>query len=134
MADGLIAVTTIFAFLSTSATLAVTVSKFVRDVRSAPGKFKRLFTEIVVLRDVVDECYGILDRSDAPRHVRDSLISCFESGKEVEALAHQFDKGITSGGSQLRASVKLVLKDDELTKTAAVFRERVVLLRDMCSE
>ncbi|KAL8742249.1 MAG: hypothetical protein Q9190_005240 [Brigantiaea leucoxantha] len=122
------------ALISTSATLTVTLSKFVTSVRSAPAKFRRLVTEILVLQDVVDECHEVLGRVEAPRHVRESLISCFETGQEVEKLARSASKNMNADRRPLIEAVKLVLRDDELTRAAAVFRERVVLLRDMCSE
>ena len=134
MADGLVVATTLLALISTTATLSVTLSKLVTNVRGAVDKFERLMIEIVVLRDVVYECHEILDRVEAPRHVRESLISCFELGREVEQQAHNASEGINSGRHHLKVAIRLVLHDDKLTKAAAVFRERVVLLRDMCSE
>ena len=134
MANTLITVTTILALLSTSATLSVTSRKFYTNVRGAHEKYIRLWTEILVLRDVVDECHGVLDRVEAPQHVRESLISCFEMGEKVAKLAHEASEGIDSGRSRIMVAIQLVTRDDELTKTAAIFRERVVLLRDMCSE
>ena len=136
MADGIILVTSLFALVSTSTSLLVTASKFTTNVRNAPTKHKRLLAEIHVLRDVVDECHEVLGRVKAPQHVRESLISCFDMGKEVAELLYKARGGapISFDTLPLKEAVRLVLRDDELTKAAAVFRERVVLLRDMCSE
>ena len=124
----------ILALVSTSATLTTTISQYITRLRGAKEKFKRLQTEILVLQDVVYECHQALDVAEAPPHVRESLISCFDEGQEVVALAERASRGMGDRKQSLWTVFRLIHNDDELTKTAAIFRERVALLRDMCSE
>lgn len=94
MASTLIVTTSVLALISTTAILTVTLSKFRTGVKNAPKKYKRLWTEILVLQNVVYECHEILDQVEAPQHVRESLISCFEAGEEVERLAQSASQGL----------------------------------------
>ena len=134
MADPLTTVIVALALISTSTSLAVTISKFIAGVRNAPKKYRRLWTEVLVLREIVDECHQILDRVKVPKHVWESLISCFEMGQEVEDLLHKAQGHIDPDRQRIMVAIRLVLRGDELTKAATIFRERVVLLRDICSE
>lgn len=114
MAESLIVTTSVLALISTSASLGVTLSKLYRNVRGAPEKLQRLFREIAVLRDVVDECHEVLDRSEAPRYVRESMISCFELGEEVVRVAQIVSRGVEGNGRQkYMAAIRLALRDDE---------------------
>ena len=134
MADTLIAATSILALLSTSTTLIVTLSKFAKHVREAPDKYTRLVTEMEILRDVIDECHEVVHDTQAPRHVREVLISCFDMGEKFRSMLHAFREDKHSRFPRTLMAIRLVLHDEELTNTAVTFREKAVLLRDICSE
>ena len=139
--DAAIAIISKFAELIVKFTLAALLGGFttrsilrvLTKVKRADEMFLRLWTEIDVLRKVVDECHEALDRLEAPAHVRHSIITCFEARERMERLARSAIRNKAPGTSRWNR-IRLVVIEKELTEYVATFRARVVLLRDMCSE
>ena len=97
------------------------------------------------MRGVVDECYRTIDEGpiDAPLHVRDLLLAAFEQGMEVEELAVKAWDAVsgaqtTSFSTRIFSRAKsmyfIIRSERALTSAVAVFRDKVGLLRDACSE
>lgn len=112
-----------------------------RDITRAPAAHDLLLRDVAFLRDIVDECTHTLDGlSQVPVHIRQTLISCFEAGEKVHALLKMRKLVPPRVGDEIFPrwvhAFKLYTysRKKDLAGEVNQFRERVHLLRDMCSE
>ncbi|KAL1875248.1 hypothetical protein Daus18300_003319 [Diaporthe australafricana] len=106
-----------------------------------PHRIRILLNEISALRGVVDECYETVNDGpvQAPPHVKELLITCFEQGKEVEAFIERAAESRQQLSSTMLSRLKMMSfilssQGKQLDSSVAVFRDKVVILRDACSE
>ncbi|KAH6990123.1 hypothetical protein EDB80DRAFT_165068 [Ilyonectria destructans] len=141
MESTLVVTTSILALASTSGALTTSLLSLKRDLTRAPAAHYSLLREVAVLRDIVDECTHTLDGlSQVPVHIRQTLISCFEAGEKVHILL-EMRKFVSPrvGAADFPGwlpAFKLYTysREKDLAGEVSQFRERVYLLRDMCSE
>lgn len=135
--DPLIVTTSVLALVSTTASVVTNAFSLRGNVSRADRIFESLENEVAILREVVEECYNTLeDISESPLHVRRTLISCFEAGQEVESVMHESPRPTARGSLGVIQQWRLYQfsKDRDLNGMVSTFRQRVYLLRDMCSE
>lgn len=137
----LVVTTSILALVSTSGALTTSLLSLKGDLTRAPAAHYSLLREVAVLRDIVDECTHTLDGlSQVPVHIRQTLISCFEAGEKVHALLEMRKfvpprVGAADFPGWLPAfKLYTYSRKKDLAGEVSQFRERVYLLRDMCSE
>lgn len=106
-----------------------------------PHRIELLLNEVMALRGVVDECHETIIGGpvQAPPHVKELLITCFEQGKEVEKGIEKAAESIRNLSSTMLSRLKMVFfilssQGKELDSSVAVFRDKVGILRDACSE
>lgn len=97
--------------------------------------------EVSALRGVVDECYETVTGGpvQAPPHVKELLIACFEQGREVETVIERAAESRRNLSSTVLSRLKMLFfilssQGKELDSSVAVFRDKVGILRDACSE
>jgi hypothetical protein len=135
--------------VSTAYSLATSVVGPVSDLVRAsvifPRKIELLRHEVGAMRGVVDECYRTIDEGpiEAPPHVRDLLVATFEQGMEVEELAVKASDAVSGAQSTSKTRIVfsraksmyfIIRSERALTSAVAIFRDKVGLLRDACSE
>ena len=147
MADPVTAVllaSTVISLTTAALGISRTGADLYRATVAFPIGLRLLQQEISVLRGVVDECYRTVSDGpvEVPPHVKDLLIACFDHGREIDQLAMQAENaaGLFSASTAMRISSKLktalfiLSREKELSTATAIFRDRVGLLRDACSE
>lgn len=97
--------------------------------------------EVSTLRGVVDECYETITGGpvQAPPHVQELMIACFEQGKEVEEFIVRAAEPRPDPSSVILSRLKVMLfilssQGKQLDSSVAVFRDKVGMLRDACSD
>jgi hypothetical protein len=130
-----------------SATLGVvnTGTEAYRSSTLFPNRMNRLLQEVSALRGVVDECYETVSGGlvQAPPHVKELLIACFDQGKEIEQVLERAEESRRNFSSTTLSRLKMLLKmlsfilssqGKQLDSSVTVFRDKVGMLRDACSE
>lgn len=139
--DSILFGSSILAILSTGGALITSLLSLKRDLNRAPAAHRSLRREVAVLQEIVDECAHTLDGlSQVPVHIRETLISSFEAGQKVHALLEmrRFESPRVDFahfyGWYLAFKLYTFSWEQDLAGEVSQFRERVYLLRDMCSE
>lgn len=134
-------VSTAVSVLSATLGLVRSGTEAYRSSALFPHRIELLLNEVSALRGLVDECYETVNDGpvEAPPHVRELLITCFEQGKEVEYVIERAGDSRRRLSSTMLSRLKMVFfilssKGKQLDSSVAVFRDKVVILRDACSE
>lgn len=142
--DGVSAIllaSTVFSLATSSLGFFNSASDLYRGSVIFPRKIKLLKHELEALQGVVEECYrtvhGVVE---APPHVKDLLYTTYGQGEEIDELAREAVEVVdrTAGLGRVMSRIKtvsfIVRSEKRLSSEIAVFRDKVGLLRDACSE
>ena len=106
-----------------------------------PHRIELLQQEVSALRGVVDDCYETVSGGpvQAPAHVKELLIACFEQGRDVDEVVQMAAETRRNLSNTILSRLKMVLfllssQGKQLDSSVAVFRDKVGTLRDTCSE
>ncbi len=130
--------------LSLASSVAVPIFGLVKTAAVLPWKLRLLQKEIVVMRGVVDECYQTISDGpiESPRHVKELLYTTHKQGEEVEGRVVKMihaDRDLGWGIlGRIVSIIRMMLlglgQEKEADSEVAIFRDKVGLLRDACSE
>ena len=128
------------AILASLSSLTLNTLELLRRAKKSSSVLLFQIDEIQVVRDVLEECYGIMQagqNSRIPPSVERALSICETRSLQLEeAFATTVDLNLASKKSltKLRNVKTLVVTENERKAAFKGFRSAVLLLRDLCSE
>jgi hypothetical protein len=128
------------AILASISSLTLNTLELLRRAKKSSSVLLFQIDEIQVVRDVLEECYGIIQARQNPKvppSVERALRICeMRSIQLEEAFAIAVDLNLVSKKrlTKLRNVKTLMVTENERKAAFKGFRSAVLLLRDLCSE
>jgi hypothetical protein len=128
------------AILSSISSLTLNTLELLRRAKKSSSELESQLDEIQVVREVLEECYGIVQASQntkIPPSVERALRICERRYAELEECMEAVcDLRLHSKSrvAKLRKMKTLMVTENERKAAFNAFRSVVLLLRDLCSE
>ena len=127
--------TSLFSIVSRTYPITLLTREWKRRVEYAKELSNVHQREIEVLQRVIEECWEVAScATQLPSSIRESFENCASREKNLLNILQHEQGAPSSFTSNFKATLRLSLQKKDLKRHYGMFRESVLLLRDLCSE